>query len=378
MKKVKVLQFTVAKTKGGRTLYVLNNWRYINKEKFQFDFITFNEELDFEQDLLKEGCQVWHLSCYPEDDREQFIKEFDDILDQGYDIIHIHTSYWKDTIVEERAKIKGIKKIIIHAHNMGAGATLTKSEDDLIKRRHYEIRDSITENLGTDYWTCSSEAAQWLYGDKIPCSRIKRMNTAIDVEGFAYKPIVRNEFRKEWGLESKFVLGGVGRFAYQKNHSFMINVFFEIKKKIPEAALLLRGEGELKEKLEAQIRDLSLQDDVKFVGRIDQVGKVLSAMDIFLMPSLFEGFPAALVEAQASGLPCIVSDLVSNETEITPLVCYEPLVINEWVKTIEAIYRKHENRISRHKEVREAGYEIRDQIKRIEEAYLEGIIEVDE
>lgn len=91
MKKVKVLQFTVAKTKGGRTLYVLNNWKQIDKEKFQFDFITFNRELDFEQDLVKEGCRVWHLSCYPEDDREQFIKEFDDILDQDMTLsIFIH------------------------------------------------------------------------------------------------------------------------------------------------------------------------------------------------------------------------------------------------------------------------------------------------
>lgn len=369
MHKIKILQFTIAATKGGRTLYILNNWKKINKDKFQFDFITFSKKLDFEQELIDEGCHVWHMSCYPEENREQFIKEFDRILENEYNVIHIHTSYWKDTIVEERAKAKGIKKIIIHAHNMGAGATLTKIEDDNVRKKHYEIRGRLTENLATDYWACSSEAAQWLYGNKIEKSKIKLMNTAIDIEAFAYNSFFRKKIRKDLGLENKFVIGHVGRFAYQKNHTFLVEIFSEIKKRIPEAVLLLRGEGELKEIIESQIVQLNLQESVKIIGRIDNIGKILSAMDIFLMPSLYEGFPAALVEAQTSGLPCIVSDLISRETQITSLVCFKPLISSEWIKKIEEIYERHDERKSMERDIIVAGYDIKDQIKKIEKAY---------
>lgn len=369
MNKIRVLQFTVAATKGGRTLYVLNNWKNINKEKFQFDFITFSKNLDFEQDLINEGCHIWHMSCYPEEDREQFINEFDHVLDNGYDVIHIHTSYWKDTIVEERAKAKGVKKIIIHAHNMGAGIALTKSEEEDIRKRHCEIRSRLTEDMATDYWGCSSEAAEWLYGNRIEKSKITLMNTAIDTERFAYDSVIRDKIRRELGLEKSFVIGNVGRFAYQKNHEFLVEVFYEIKKRIPEAILLLRGEGELQESIENRIEQLKLQKSVKIIGRTDDLGGIFSAMDVFLLPSLYEGFPAALVEAQTSGLPCIVSDSVSKETKITPLVCYRSLLVSQWVKATEDIYRKIKERKSMHLEMKAAGYDLQDQIRKIEKAY---------
>lgn len=369
MEKIKILQFTVAATKGGRTLYVLNNWKSINKNKFRFDFITFSKSLDFEKELEDEGCHVWHMSCYPEENKEQFIKEFDHVLDRGYDVIHIHTSYWKDTVVEERAKAKGVKKIIIHAHNMGAGATLTKDEDNRIRKRHFEIRDRLSGDIATDYWACSSEAAEWLYGDKVSKSKIVLMNTAIDTKRFAFHSAARSRIRKELGVGRQFVIGSVGRFAYQKNHAFLVEVFNEVKKKIPESVLLLRGEGELRESIENQIAQLNLKESVKIIERTDDIGGILSAMDVFLMPSLYEGFPAALVEAQTSGLPCIVSDLISKETEITSLVHYQPLVVSQWVKETEEIYKKRVQRKSMHSEIRAAGYDLQEQIRKIEKAY---------
>ena len=373
MKKIRVLQFTIAETKGGRTLYTLNNWKYINKEKFQFDFITFNKELDFEQQLLKEGCQVWHISCYPEDNREQFIKEFDAVLEHGYDIIHINTSYWRDTIVEERAKAKGIRKIIIHAHNMGTGTIQSEDKDNEMRKRHFEVRERLTEDLATDYWACSSEAAEWLYGDKISKNRIVLMKTAIDINNFDYDSIDRDKTRKDLGLEKRFVIGNVGKIVYQKNHEFLIHVFYEIRKTIPNAFLLIRGEGALKECIEKQIKELHLEDDVKIMGRTNSLGKIFSAMDLFLMPSRYEGFPAVLVEAQASGLPCIVSDSISKETRITSLVSYKPLIFDEWVKETEEIYKQHRERKSMSFELKAAGYDIRDQIQKIENAYMESI-----
>ncbi|MCI8672195.1 MAG: glycosyltransferase family 1 protein [Lachnospiraceae bacterium] len=373
MKKIRVLQFTIAETKGGRTLYTLNNWKYINKEKFQFDFITFNKELDFEQQLLKEGCQVWHISCYPEDNREQFIKEFDAVLEHGYDIIHINTSYWRDTIVEERAKAKGIRKIIIHAHNMGTGTIQSEDKDNEMRKRHFEVRERLTEDLATDYWACSSEAAEWLYGDKISKNRIVLMKTAIDINNFDYDSIDRDKTRKDLGLEKRFVIGNVGKIVYQKNHEFLIHVFYEIRKTIPNAFLLIRGEGALKECIEKQIKELHLEDDVKIMGRTNSLGKIFSAMDLFLMPSRYEGFPAVLVEAQASGLPCIVSDSISKETRITSLVSYKPLILDKWVKETEEIYGQRRERKGMSFELKIAGYDIWNQIQKIENAYMENV-----
>ena len=132
---------------------------------------------------------MYIMSCYPEDNREQFIKEFDAVLEHGYDIIHINTSYWRDTIVEERAKAKGIRKIIIHAHNMGTGTIQSEDKDNEMRKRHFEVRERLTEDLATDYWACSSEAAEWLYGDKISKNRIVLMKTAIDINNFDFVSI---------------------------------------------------------------------------------------------------------------------------------------------------------------------------------------------
>lgn len=373
MKKIRILQFTIASTKGGKTRYSLRNWEFIDKEKFQIDFITFSKKLDFEPALIDEGCHVWHISCYPEEDKEAFIREFDHILDQGYDVIHINTSYWKDTIVEERAKAKGIKKIIIHAHNTGCGTSLSKDEETAARKKHYEIRENLTEDIATDYWACSERAAEWLYGNKIRNSFIKIVKVAIDTAVFSYNIDIRNKTRRELEIEDKFVIGNIGRFAYQKNHSFLLTMFEEILEIIPEAILILIGKGELKEEIEEKIKIKNFQEKVKIFETVADAGEILQAMDIFVLPSLFEGFPAVLVEAQTAGLPCIISDKVTREAQITSLANYEPLDVDEWVNKIKDIYTKRTSRKSMHLEVEAAGYGIQGQIKELENWYKEGL-----
>ncbi len=373
MKKIKILQFTIASTKGGKTRYTLRNWKFIDKEKVQMDFITFSKKLDFEQSLIDEGCRVWHISCYPEENKEQFIKEFDNVLEQGYDIIHINTSYWKDTIVEERAKAKGIKKIIIHAHNTGCGTSLSKDEENAARKRHYEIRERLTEDIATDYWACSKKAAEWLYGNRIRESLIKIVKVAIDTSVFSYNVDIRNKVRKELEIEDKFVIGNVGRFAYQKNHLFLLTVFEQILKVIPETVLILVGKGELKKEIEEQIKIRSLQEKVKIFESVADISEILQAMDIFALPSLFEGFPAVLVEAQTTGLPCVISDKVTREAQITSLAHYKPLDIDEWISQLKDIYTERESRKSMHLQIEAAGYGIQGQIKELESWYQEGL-----
>lgn len=373
-KKIKVLQFTVAATKGGRTLYVLNNWRKINKEKFQVDFITFSPTLDFEDELAAQGSRVYHLSAYPEADKEQFVKEFDAVLDQGYDVIHIHTSYWKDTIVEERAKAKGVKKIIIHSHNTGCGNAVSEEEAQAAEVLHKKIRDQLTEDVATDFWACSESAAEWLYGDRLAKNKIKIMKNAIDTERFSYSLREREKIRKKLNVNDKIVVGTVGRLAYQKNPFFLLDVFCEVAKSEPDAVLLFVGQGILLDELKERARQLGIFSKVLFVGFTEQAYLYYQAMDIFAFPSLFEGFGLSLLEAQISGLKCVVSENIQDEVMLTENVKKIPLHCKQnWINEISDLCRGYDRK-DQSEVIKKNGYDIEEQIREIEKLYCEGII----
>ena len=235
MKKIKVLQFTIAASQGGRTQYILNNWKNIDKNRFQFDFITFSSNLDFADELEAQGCLVYYISCYPEEDKIQFIKELDKILENGYDVIHVHTSYWRSFIVEERAKANGIKKIIIHSHGTGINKAISQKEALELEEEHYRVRECINETLADEFLACSKSAAEWLYGNRISKSRIKIVHNAINTNKYKYNQAIREAHREQLGWKNKFVIGQVARFVYQKNHEFTIDVFKDVCKLIPNA-----------------------------------------------------------------------------------------------------------------------------------------------
>lgn len=169
-KKIRVLHFTIANTGGGITKFVLRLWKYIDRERFQFDFVTMSNYLDFAEELEAEGCKIFYLSTYAEDDREQFIKEVTEILDYGYDIVHLHTSWWRGFLLEDIACKKKVPKIIVHSHNTDVHIKENQSREDA-RKLHFKQRELLTEDKATDFIACSEDAAEWLYGDKI--SKIK-------------------------------------------------------------------------------------------------------------------------------------------------------------------------------------------------------------
>lgn len=372
MRKIKVLQFTVTANKGGRTLYVLNNWKYIDKTKFQFDFVTFSPKLDFEQQLIDEGCNVYHMSCYPEENKEQFIKEFDAILDRHYDVIHIHTGFWKDTIVEQRAMLKGVRKVIIHSHNMGYGKWLKEPDEETLKG-HFEIQARLSEDMATDFWACSTGAAKWLYGDRIKSDQIKIMKYAIDTKRFSYDPSIRAQARKELGMEDSFVVGHVGRFAYQKNHKFLVEVYNEVQKKCSNAVLLLIGRGELRDDIEKQVKNLGLSEKVHFIDFQNDVSKYFQAMDVFVFPSFFEGFGIVLIEAQTAGLPCLCSDRIPEEAFMTEYIQQLSLDNEDvWVNKILELRQGYERKDGS-KLISDIGRDLPQQVKDLEKEYMRSV-----
>lgn len=368
MKKIRILQFSITNTKGGITQYILNNWRYINHNIFQFDFITFSSHLDYEDSLLAEGCQVFHVKSRAEDDLQGFQNEIRNILKREYDIIHLHTAFWKSTYMEQIAKEIHASRVIIHAHNSGISGNENLVQ---LKRQHEIIKKQINIDIATDFWACSREAADFLYGDYISKEKIKIMKNAINLQEFAYNAEIRQEYRQMLGLEGCFVIGHVGRFTYEKNHRFLVDVFYEISKIREDARLLLIGKGMLEECIAEQAKSYGIYEKICFLGGRDDVNNLYCAMDVFCMPSLFEGLGIALIEAQQSGLNCLCSKKIPQEAIIGINTKKIDLDINLWKKELLEVPDVYE-RISPTVRMREAGYDIQNQIKILEKGYLNG------
>lgn len=367
-RKIKVLNMPMGRAYGGITRYVLENWKYIDKERYQFDFITMLEELDYEEALVADGAKVYHM-CRAEEDPIRFADQAEKILDTGYDVVHLHTSFWKGFNFEKCAKKKGVKKIIVHAHSTDISRIQDLNLLNEMRRRHFDVRSLIDIHTATDFWACSWEAAEWLYGDQIPKECIKIVDNGIEVDKFRFSPVTRKKYRKELGLEGKYVVGHVGRFCYSKNQDFLIEVFHDFQMKKNNAVLLLAGEGETKEKLMNRVKMLDLEDKVLFLGQRNDMEGIYQAMDVFVFPSKFEGFGRVLIEAQVSGLRCVASSYIPKSTCVTNNITYLPLDKKEWVKEWIKIGEYKREDLS--DEVRRQGYDIKKSIKKLEKLYQE-------
>ena len=371
--RIRLLQFTIAGSKGGRTQYILNLWRHIDHTRFRMDFVTFSDKLDFEEDLICDGCKVFHVKNYPEINREGFISEFKQILSNKYDIIEIHTSFWKDTIVEELSKEAGIKKIVIHGHSTGITQTTSnnKNEEKRKIQHHYRVKERLNDDIATDYWACSEECADWLYRPQISENKIKILPNTIDTNIFQYKEAVRRKTRNGLGLNDEFVIGFVGRLEPVKNLKFLIDVFAGVLQLNPNSKLLIVGDGSEKSSLVMYVRQNGLENKVLFTGKKENVVMFYNVMDCFMLPSLFEGFPLVVLEAFCCGLRCAVSQNVTESICISDDI--KRLDINNtksWIDfAIGAI--KRENREAYRKLLIEKGFDSGTQIKEIEKLYSE-------
>ncbi len=367
MGKIKILQFPLAASKGGMTRYALENWKWMDKTKFQCDFVTMSKYLDFEEEVLLTGSKIFYISCYAEENQKQFIKEFEAILQEGYDVVHLHTKYWKSFLMEELCKKYHVPRVIVHAH----ATDIINISDPIRKERelqiHEQVKKKFCEELATDFWACSEAAADFLFGEQIPRNKVRIMPNAIETDKFAYNQKARDFYRKKYGLENCFVIGHVGRFGYAKNHKFLLEVFNNILKKVHDARLVLLGTGELLIEVQEYAKALHIEDKILFAGRREDVHNWYQAMDVFCLPSRTEGFPIVLVEAQASGLPCVGSMVITQEVEISPNMVRLPLLVDEWVKWILKCYEETEKR-SRIQTI-ESKYDIQNQIEIIQEMY---------
>ncbi|MDL2217842.1 glycosyltransferase [Christensenellaceae bacterium OttesenSCG-928-M15] len=355
----------VRNAKGGITQYVLRNWSMMDKSKVLFDWVTLDKELSFEQELLQQGCRVHHLSCRQEDDEQQFCKEMRAILRNGYDVVHLHTSFWRGFLAEELAKECGISKIVVHAHSTGIDNPDSSKRKELLQS-HEGWKRKFHTGLATHFAACSESAAAFLFGEQIPKERIQVLKNGIDTRWFEYREGVREATRDQLDVANKFVLLQSGRLEYQKNYAFTLDVFEDYSKRNPDAVLLIVGNGSLEYTLKERAHPL--RDKIKFLGFRSDIPELLNAADVFLQPSHFEGFSIASVEAQCSGITWLVSEAVP-EAALPQHRVELPLNKVAWVDALKQIENNPHRNKSAQEQLRELGWDIRDSAKSLEGLY---------
>ena len=288
-------------------------------QDISFDFIVTSTTTGIlEQPLIDLGCRVFHIPQFNEGIRKHN-KEFETIVKNGgYDIIHDHSGY-KAFFNLWVAKKQKVKVRIAHSHQ----AFMVESARTKLIRK---IITPFTKAVATDLFACGIDAAKWMWGEsEYNNNNVYIMTNAINAKDFSFNEHVRREVRNELGLEGKMVIGNVARFSYQKNHEFLLRMFSHVVRERPDARLVLIGRGELYDEMKELADSLGLSDKVLFLGVRNDVPRLLNGLDLFVLPSRFEGLPVTLVEIQANGLPAMVADSVTTEIRHSEKLKYYPL-----------------------------------------------------
>lgn len=361
MDKVRVLQVVTFMNRGGLESMLMNYYRNIDRSKIQFDFLEHREgKHDFTDEILSLGGKIYTVPAVNPLNTNGYLSALDEFFKQHneYKIIHSHLDCMS-TYPLKYAKKHGIPVRIAHSHN-------TNQEKDWKYLMKMYSRSQM-QKYATNLFSCGKDAGQWLYCN----SKFQILNNAIDAEKFIYNSDVSFKTKQSLDLLGKFVIGHIGRFNKQKNHEFLIDIFEKIHIKDNNSILLLVGVGELEEKIKLKVQNLGLTKSVKFLGLRNDIVTLLQAMDLFLFPSLFEGLPVTIVEAQASGLPCIVSDNITTEVKITN--CLEYLSLNDdadiWAEKILNYKRKYKRK-NMYNTICEKGFDIKANALWLEKFYL--------
>ncbi len=364
----KILHMTPPIINNGVYKYIFNQMAYIDRDHFRFDFLTRNAKaLADTEEYRKYRFSIQQFCNTERNNEEEMRKEISNILSQGYDAVHLHTSFWRGFLIEQIAMEMKIPKVIVHSHSTWVDVKDDRKREEIL-RVHNAYKENFDFRYATDVCACSRLAGDWLYGERIPRDRIQILPNAIDVEKYRFRPEIRDSLRQKMGLEDRVVVGSVGRYSYQKNQGFLVKTFAQARKKNDKLFLLLIGGGELKDELRKQISDLELKEHVCCLNWQDNVEDYFQAMDVFCLPSLFEGLSITCIEAQAAGLKCLLADVISEESGITDLVTFLPLEEQIWMEEI-ALTKMSEERKQRGREIKEAGYDIRTAVKKLEKLY---------
>jgi len=361
---IRILQLFTILNRGGAETNVMNYYRKLDRTKFQFDFIVHREEKGaYEDEIISLGGKIYRLPPFNPLKIKHYKKQIALFFDQhSYLIIHGNCSELGIYIYQEAQK-RGTPVIIAHGHNATDGWNLKSPF-------RYYYKKSMMPFVNT-YFTCGYEAAVWLFGKK-NANKAFTMTNAIDSSLFAYSEDKGVQVRTQLQATTTQNFIHVGRFNVQKNHDFLISIFYELVKLDANRKLFLVGIGDLMESIQKKVAKLELQNNVVFLGSRNDVNDLLQGMDAFLFPSLFEGLPVSLVEAQASGVKCYISDGVPKESIIVHdnvKVISLKTAAAVWAQTIHSQNGFIKQDVSQI--IIDKGYDINKNVILLQEKYLE-------
>lgn len=359
---IRVLQVVTHMNRGGLETMLMNYYRHIDRNQVQFDFLTHRSgEADYDSEIETLGGTIYHLPRLIPWSRSY--KKALDVFFQThpeYQVIHVHQDCLSSVVLMV-AKRNNIPVRIAHSHS--------SCQDKNLKYPIKLYYKRFIPRYATDLFACGKRAGDWMFGD-VP---FRILNNAIDASAYCFNPLKAAGVRRLFGIpENALVIGHVGRFSHPKNHTYLVDIFSNIHNKDSNSYLLLVGDGDLRLKIEEKVHQLGLEKSVIFTGLRSDVPDLMQAMDVFVFPSLYEGLPLAMVEAQAAGLPCVISDSIPNDCDLTNLVTRvslskEPKIWADQILSLKGLPRRDTR-----EEIISAGFDILENAKQLQGFYLKS------
>ena len=361
MKQVKILEVIGSMNMGGAETLLMNIFKNIDRKKFEMIFLCYgNQKFDYEDELTNLGGKIIRISK-PTSNIFKNVKQIKKVIkDNNIDVVHCHT-YFNSMYALIAAKQCKIKKRITHSHN-----TISEKNPSILKKIYFFVSKLVINLYSTDFLACGKEAGEALFFRN---KNFRIIDNGIILDKFYYDSELREKKRKELNLPDGYqVIGHIGRFDEAKNHKFLVDLFDEYQKKHKKSILLLIGDGSLRPSIEKRIEEKNLKNKVFLLSKREDVNEIYNAMDLFLFPSLYEGLPVVLIEAQTNGLAIVASDTIDKDSDSTNTISFLSLQDSKdvWITEIEKrIGKRTDNR----KLMENSKYNIKNTVKQIEEIY---------
>lgn len=374
-RRLRVLQVGMTRNLGGIETYLIEQFRHLDKSKIDYDFVNITGEYSicYEDEILASGSKIFKVVSRHKNPLLHYWQWFNILLQNKgvYDVIVLNTNSLEYVFPLVLGKIFGIPVRVIHSHNSGF-----ENKQGLARRLLVGMNKKLLAWSANLRFACSQFAGQWMFKD----NPYHVIYNAIDIHKYDADLAVRDEIRQALNLDTALTLLHVGRFSYQKNHSFLLDIFKEVHSIQPDSVLLLVGdtteESEFLTEVKRKIKAYGLENVVRLLGRRDDVNKIMQAADVLVMPSFFEGLTVVGIEAQASDLPLLLSDTVTKELGLLPSTQFISLEAGPtaWAKAI--VNSKQHNRQSRYEELKAAGYDIGNETERVEKLLIDAYHEL--
>ncbi|MCH5185482.1 MAG: glycosyltransferase [Oscillospiraceae bacterium] len=348
------------------TDFILN----MDREGLDFYFLVFGEDTgEYEEILRYNGCKIIHISP-PAPPYLKYAAELKEVWNKynGFDIVHTHTLLNNGINIYIFKKL-GCKRLISHSHS-----TSSNRSPGFVMNVYEKMMKKMIRKYATDYLACGVAAGEYLYGKELFDNYGTVINNGVDFEKFCFDKEARESLRQKYDIKDMFVIGMIARLTKVKNHTFLIDVFDNVNKLYPKSRLVIIGDGDQRETIEERIKALNLKDKVLMPGNRNDIYLLQNMIDVTVYPSHYEGLPVALVEAQVNGIPCVLSDAITREVQISEKVQFLSLQksAEEWAKAV--LEYKDVSRADNPLNEKGKNYDIKKSAEKLREIYLNGIL----